>query len=152
MLQNKMISQSPTFFLLKLICCMKWSYDERFSPRITHNDSTPHLRTQRARDKYHVDAHARFARRLLLLLLLLLLFSQYFNATMRSVVTGRYRSMAEPLSSCSRIARWVHHDAATLLLLQVRARSPARFRSFNFRMAHDTTAAVYRARKYGVLL
>ena len=49
------------------------------------------------------------------------------------------------------MARWVH-DAATLLLLQVRARNPAHFRCFNFRMAHDTTAAVYSVRYYGVLL
>ena len=40
--------------------------------------------------------------------------------------------MAASLLSCSRMARWVHHNAATLLLLQVRARNPTLFRCFIF--------------------
>ena len=70
------------------------------------------------------------------------------TCTSHPAVAGRYRSVAASLSSCSRMARWVHR----MMLLR-----PALFRSFNFvRIAHNTTAAaaaaVYSARYYRVLL
>ena len=44
----------------------------------------------------------------------------------RTRFAGRYRSVAASLSSCSRMARWVHHRAAALLLLIAAARSEVR--------------------------
>ena len=48
-------------------------------------------------------------------------------------LAGWYRSVAASLSSCSRMARWEHHDSAARLLQRsvVRARSPTLFRSFD---------------------